>query len=149
MKKYIQVILKNSQPQKIKKVSRGYAVNYLIPKKIAEIATKNRIKQIHLQNNLSNQKKEKSQQKNIKINKIMNNIQIIHIRKKCGSNYQIFGSVTEQEIQELIFKITKYKIDKKQIIIEQVKQIGVYLCEIIINETMKTTIKIGILPNNI
>lgn len=149
MKKYIQVILKNSQPEKIKKVSRGYAFNYLIPKRIAEIATKNKIKRIHLQNNLSNQKKDKSQQKNIKINKIMNNIQIIHIRKKCGSNYQIFGSVTEQEIQELILKITKYKIDKKQIIIEQVKQIGVYLCEIIINETMKTTIKIRILPNNI
>ena len=149
MKKYIQVILNNSQQKKIEKVSKGYAFNYLIPKKIAEIATKNKIEQINLQKNLSNQKKDKFQQKNIKINKIIDNIKIIHIRKKCGSNYQIFGSVTEQEIQELISKIIKYKIDKKQIIIEQMKQLGIYFCEIIIDETVKTSIEIRILPNNI
>nr|YP_009502074.1 ribosomal protein L9 [Porolithon onkodes]ASB29676.1 ribosomal protein L9 [Porolithon onkodes] len=148
MKKYIQVILNNSQPQKIEKVSRGYAFNYLIPKKIAEIATKSKIEQINLQNDLSDKKKDKFQQKNLKINRIINNIKIIHIRKKCGSNYQIFGSVTEQEIQVLISKIIKHRIDKKQIIIDQVKQIGVYLCKIIINETMKASIEIHILPNN-
>ena len=149
MKKYIKIILNNSQPPKIEKVSRGYAFNYLIPKKIAEIATKNKIKQINLQNHLSNQKKNQFQQKNLKINEVIKKIKMIHIRKKCGSNYQIFGSVTEQEIQELISKIIKNKIDKKLIVIQQVKQLGSYLCNITLDEKIKTSIEIRIIPNNI
>ncbi len=149
MKKYIKVIIKDSQPPKVEKVARGYAFNYLIPKQIAEIATKNRIKQINLQNHLSNQKKDKFQQKNLKITEVTKKIKIIHLRKKCGSNYQIFGSVTEQDIQELISKIIKYKIDKKQIVIQQIKQLGNYMCNLIIDEKIRTSIEIRIIPNNI
>lgn len=149
MKNHIKVILKNANPPKIEKVARGYAFNYLIPKQIAEIATKNKIKQINLQNQLSNQKKDKSQQKNLKITEIIKKVKIIHLRKKCGSNYQIFGSVTEQDIQELISEIIKYRIDKKQIVIQQIKQLGNYMCDLIIDEKMKTSIGIRIIPNNI
>ena len=149
MKKYIKVILRNSHPPKIAKVSKGYALNYLIPKQIADIATKNRIKQINLLNNLSTQKINKSQQKNLKIETIINELKMIHIRKKGGSNYQIFGSVNEQDIQELISKTIKYRIDKKQITVKQIKQLGTYLCEIIINEGIKSSIRIRIIPNNI
>ena len=149
MKKYIKVILNNSHPPKVEKVSRGYAFNYLIPKQIAEIATESKIKQINLRNHLSNQQKNEFQQKNLKITEAITKIRIIHLRKKYGSNYQIFGSVTEQEIQELISKIIKHEIDKKQIVIQQIKQLGSYFCDILIDEKVKTSIEIRILPNNI
>ena len=149
MKKYIKVILRDSNPPKIIKVSKGYALNYLIPKQIADIATKNKIEQINLLNNLSTQKINRSQQKNLRVNTIINEIKMIHVRRKCGSNYQIFGSVNEQEIKELISKTIKYPIDKKQITIKQIKQLGTYLCEIIINERIKSSIRIRIIPNNI
>ena len=149
MKKYIKVILKNSHPPKITKVSKGYAFNYLIPKQMADIATKNRIEQVNLLSSLSTQKINRSQQKNLKINTIVNEIPMIHIRRKCGSNYQIFGSVNEQEIKELISKIIKYPIDKKHITVKQIKQLGTYLCEIMINERIKSSIRIRIIPNHI
>ena len=149
MKKYIKVVLRDSHPPKIVKVSKGYALNYLIPKQMADIATKNKIKQINLLNNLSTQEINKFQQKNLRIETIINKLKMIHIRKKCGSNYQIFGSVNEQDIQELISKIIKYRIDKKQITIKQIKQLGTYVCEIIINEGIKSSVKIRIIPNNI
>ena len=149
MKKYIKVILRNSHPPKIVKVSKGYALNYLIPKQMADVATKNKIEQINLLNNLSTQKINKSQQKNLKIKTIINKLTMIHVRKKCGSNYQIFGSVNEQEVQELISKAIKYRIDKKHITVKQIKQLGTYLCEIIVNEGIKSSIRVRIIPNNI
>ena len=149
MKKYIKVILRNSHPPKIVKVSKGYALNYLIPKQMADVATKNKIEQINLLNSLSTQKINKSQQKNLRIKTIINGLTMIHVRKKCGSNYQIFGSVNEQEIQELISKAIKYQIDKKQITVKQIKQLGTYLCEIIVNEKIKSSIRVRIIPNNI
>ena len=149
MKKYIKVILRDSHPQKIIKVSKGYALNYLIPKQIADLATKNRIEQVNLRNSLSTQKINRSQQKNLRVNTNINKIKIIHIRRKCGSNYQIFGSVNEQEIKALISKTIKYPLDKKQITIKQIKQLGTYLCEIIVNERIKSAIRIRIIPNNI
>ena len=149
MKKYIKVILRNSHPPKITKVSKGYALNYLIPKQMADIANKNRIEQVNLLSSLSAKKINRSRQKNLKINTIVNEIKIIHIRRKCGSNYQIFGSVNEQEIKELISKTIKYPIDKKHIIVKQIKQLGTYLCEIMINEKIKSSIRIRIIPNHI
>lgn len=149
MKKYIKVILRNSHPPKITKVSKGYALNYLIPKQMADIATKNRIKQVNLRSSLSTQKIDRSRQKNLRVNTIINKVKIIHIRRKCGSNYQIFGSVNEQEIKELISRTIKFPLEKKQITIQQIKQLGTYICEIIINEKLKSSIKIRVIPNNI
>ena len=149
MKKYIKVILRDSHPPKITKVSKGYALNYLIPKQMADIATKNKIEQVNLLSSLSTQKINRSQQKNLKINTIVNEITMIHIRRKCGSNYQIFGSVNEQEIKELISKTIKYPIDKKYIAVKQIKQLGTYLCEVMINEKIKSSIRIRIIPNHI
>ena len=149
MKKYIKVIFRDSHPPKVTKVAKGYALNYLIPKQIADIATKNRIKQINLLNSLSTQRIDRSKQKNLRINTLLNELKMIHVRRKCGSNYQIFGSVNEQEIQELISKTIKYQIEKRQIAMKQIKQLGTYPCEIIIDEGIKSSIRIRIVPNSI
>lgn len=152
MKKYIEVIItKNRYGQNseknIKKVTRGYAFNYLIPNRIAEIATKSKIKHIQMLNDLAYKKKAQINQQDLKISDSILQAQMIHLRKKCGQNQQIFGSVSEQDIQEIILNITGYKIDKKQISIETIKKIGTYICYIIINDNIKTSIKVRILPN--
>ena len=100
-------------------------------------------------NDLSNKKRNQINQKALKINDNILHTRIIHLRKKCGQNQQIFGSVSEQDIQEIILNTTGQKIEKKQILIETIKKIGTYVCYIIINDNIKTPIKIRILPSRI
>lgn len=154
MKKYIEVIITNNRynhnsKKNIEKVARGYAFNYLIPNKIAEIATKGRRKHIHMLNHLSNKQRDQLNQQSIKISNNLLKISIIHLRKKCSQNQQIFGSVSEQDIQEIILNTTGQKIEKKQIFIKAMKTIGTYVCHIIINDNIKVPIKLRILPHRI
>ena len=154
MKKQIEVIIKEKDKnqnilQKIEKVSRGYALNYLIPNKIAEIATKGKIKHLKMLESSSYQKANRAHKIIQKISNDMTKVRIIHIRKKCGQHDQIFGSVSEQDIQTKIASITGQELDKKQVAINTIKQIGTYQCNVLINEFTQINIKIRILPSYI
>ena len=154
MKKNIKVIIQNrnlyQDPiQRIQQVSRGYAFNYLIPNRIAEIATKGKIKHLQMLQNTVSKKQDTVHNYNLKINNEIELIKVLHIRKKCGQNRQIFGSISEQEIIDKIFQITGYIIEKKQITIKPIKEIGQYICSINIENTLKPNIKVYILPQEI
>lgn len=147
MKKYIKVIKKNNNNnQIIEKVARGYAFNYLIPNGLANIATEGEIKHLKMLRESSSQKKNKINRLSSKINNELIKLQIIHFRKKCGKDYQIFGSLTENDIQEKILNLIGKKIDKKQIFIKNIKELGTYTCQITITEDIKTFINIRLLP---
>jgi len=152
MKKSIEVIIKkkdlNKNPiQRIKKVAPGYAFNYLIPNQIAEIATEGKIRHLHMVQNTLAKKDKQINKKNLKIKIDLERINFLSIRKKCSQNQQIFGSISEQDIINKIFNLTGQNIDKKQIKIDSIKQIGKYLCEIRIDEDINTNITMHVLPN--
>ena len=154
MKKYIEIIFKDQKSKskhnvKVTKVARGYALNYLIPNQLAEIATKSKIKHLKILHDISNQKKDQIDQQNEQTIKNIIKMKLIHLRKKCSLNGQIFGSLSEQEIQENIQNTIGKKIEKKYIIIDTIKQIGTYKCDIVINENTKTTLIIRIIPYQI
>lgn len=148
MKKYIEVIIKNEQNNKkiTKTVVKGYAFNYLIPYGLAEIPTKGKIKHLKMLASSSLQKRRKINELGLKIKNELKNLGTIHLRKKCGQNYQIFGSVSEQDIQERILTLTGQRIEKKHIKISNVKQIGIHTCYIFIHDEIKTSMNVRILP---
>jgi len=152
MKKSIEIIIKKKDfyknpTKRIQKVSPGYAFNYLIPNQIAEIATKGKIRHLHLVENILATKDNQIHKNNLKVKMDLDKINFLSIRKKCSQNKQIFGSISEQEIISKIFHITGQNIDKKQIKINSIKQIGEYLCEIKIDEDININITIHVLPN--
>ena len=151
MKKNIKIIRKdlNNKNHIIETVKRGYAFNYLIPNKLAEVATKGRIKHISMLQAASLKRKDEINKWDEKINTELTKIKIVHLRKKCGKNSQIFGKVSEQEIQTKILKLVGKKIEKKNILIDPIKQIGIYTCEILINEKVTTHLTIRLLPYNL
>lgn len=154
MKKTIQVIIKNTNSplgpvNTIKSVSLGYAFNYLIPNNIVEIASKGRIKHINMLQNIQSKQNKKINQQNLDIKSNLDEIKKISIRKKLGSNQQIFGSVTEYEISEKIFMLTGKQLDKKQITIPSIKEIGIYKINIKIEENISSEIKLQILPKGL
>lgn len=151
MKKNITVIRINKKSSldnkySLEKVARGYAFNYLIPNGLAEIATKGKIKHFKMLQESFSKKKLKFNQINFKMDYEIKKLGIIHLRKKYGNNNQIFGSISEQDIQDKIFVITGNRIDKKQIVMEPMKKLGIYTCSIFLNENSQTNLKIHILP---
>lgn len=131
------------------KVSKGYAFNYLIPRKGAEIATTKKIKHIKMFENIQKRKQEMSEKKTTKISRKIRKIGKISLYKKIGENNLIFGSVTEKDILKWINTNTNLEINKGQIKIPDIKKIGRINATIQLKNNLSENIQINILPTNI
>lgn len=151
MKKSIEIILINSNNKlgkkgEIVKVSSGYAFNYLIPKQIAELVTKGKLKHNNMIQKIEDQKlKEKTIQCS-KIQAQLQKISKISINKTIGEQQQIFGSINEKEILNTIFHYTGQKFEKKQIKLPEIKKLDIYYVNIQILNNISLDIKLQILP---
>lgn len=148
MKKKVQVILKDEKEYLVN-VSKGYAFNYLIPRGKATIPTKKKMKQLEMFQKI---KKEKQQNNELKIKKVRNRLQEVNkisIYKKLGENNLIFGSITEKEISKWITTHAGLKIDKGQIKIPNINQIGINNININVQHNVEEKLQINIIPANI
>ncbi len=110
-------------------VSDGYAKNFLIPRKIAVVADATAM------NELKN--REMSKAHHLAVEKA--NAQAaaealegksLKISAKAGSNGRLFGSVTSKEIAENIKKTFDIDIDKKKIVVEDIRSFGTFECTV-------------------
>jgi len=124
-------------------VKAGYARNFLIPNKIASIATDDNIQ--YYKKWIENQKiKEAKNRKNMEL--LSNHLDKLTLKfeLKAGENDKLFGSVTSQMISDELDK-KGYSIDKKEIILEDsLKEIGNHFVYIHLDENLKPKIKVKI-----
>ena len=154
MKKNITVIVKTTHSSlgrkgSILKVSPGYAFNYLIPNNLAEIATKGKIKHFTMFTTIENKKQEALKLESIKLKNQIEYIKKISLKKKIGQNTQIFGSINEKDIIKIIFLKTGYKLNKKQIQIPEIKNIGIFNIMINFIDNESCSLKLQVIPENI
>nr|YP_009297855.1 ribosomal protein L9 [Kumanoa americana]AOM67589.1 ribosomal protein L9 [Kumanoa americana] len=151
-KKYIELILNNKiehlgKPKTIIKVAAGYARNYLVPTQQASIITKSKLKQIE---NLERKKilQQKTEQKKFLLLKsILEKVHKFTIKRKSNITGQIFGSVSEKDISQIIYSVIGQQFDKNCIILPEIKYIGHYTINIVLTETIKVDIQLQILPD--
>jgi len=154
MAKNITAIVKKTHPKigkkgDIVKLSAGYIFNYLIPNNIVEVPSPGRIKHMQMFNQIANARKKNLaiQAKNTK--KQVESIYKIHITKKIGNKQYIFGSVNEKEIVNKIFHQTNETIEKKDIEIPEIKQIGIFNFTIKCIDHEKYNLMLQVVPSNI
>jgi large subunit ribosomal protein L9 len=151
-KKYIELILNNKIKHlgdigTIVKVTLGYARNYLLPTNQASIATTNKLKQIQaLQKQEIIFEKEKEKQF-LLLQNIIERIYKFTLKRNSNTTGQIFGSVSEKDIDQLMYKNTGQKIDKNHITLPEIKCIGEYLINIKLVDKIQTKIQLQILPD--
>jgi len=128
----------------IKEVRDGYARNYLIPKKLAEIATKS--KEAHLQR-IAAALAKKAQKIYEDAISLKNDLEgkVIEISAKAGEEGKLFGSITNSMVSEELKKLG-FDIDKKKIIMDHIKIIGEYNIRIRLDEGVTANIKLIVKP---
>lgn len=104
-------------------VSDGYAKNFLIPKKLAVIATEEILLEKKSKDEASSFHKEQEFLKAKETAKFLDNKTVV-IHAKSGENGKLFGSVTSKEIANEIEKQFNVKIDKRKIEAEEIKTFG-------------------------
>ena len=137
----LQDIEKLGKKYDVKEVADGYARNFLIPKGLAKIATKENLKWLETQKEIEVKKAEEELKKVQKTASTIDGQEII-IPVKVGEEGQLFESITSQKIaeklKELGFDIKKTQID----LIEPIKELGEFPVKIKFEHNLEAEIKI-------
>ena len=134
------------QQDKIIFVSCGYARNYLIPKQIASLVTPNILKNSYRHQKIQNEKSQLWHNNILNTKNTLEYVNKFHLKRKTGTDYRFFGSITSANIIQIIFIITGILVDKKQIELVPMRKIGIYTIKVQISSDSVTYIQIQILP---
>ena len=102
----------------------GYALNFLIPKKLAVEATKSNINDIELKKKADERRKKEEYEEAKELGEKLKD-KIVKVSVKAGENGKVFGSVTNKEITAALLQQTGIDIDKKKITFnDPIKMVG-------------------------
>jgi large subunit ribosomal protein L9 len=114
---------KQGEEGEIANVSKGYALNYLIPQNKAKKATKGAIQNLKKkkQRKEKRQKQEKNQAQQ-KYQKLKN--KSISVARSANEDGGLYSSVNSAEVAQTIEDTFGVKLDSDQIILDEVKTTG-------------------------
>ena len=125
----------------VKNVANGYARNFLFPKKLAKIATKQVVTELEKQKELEEKEAEEALKATQEIVKKIDGLEI-EMLVKVDNEGKLYGSINKVEISS-IFKEKGLDINKNQIKIPQpIKEIGEYPVTIIFDHNLEAEIKL-------
>jgi len=98
------------------KVADGYARNYLLPKRLAYLATPGNLKVIEAERRSLLRKEARQKEDSEKLQQLLENVEIT-IRRKVGEHNTLYGSVTNSDIAEELEK-KGFQMEKRKIHME-------------------------------
>jgi large subunit ribosomal protein L9 len=125
-------------------VAPGYARNYLIPKGAATIATRGIIKQVEARREKERLRKLAIKQEAEDKKVALKTIGRLLIRKQVGEGNAIFGTVTAQEVADLIKQKAMLDVDKKGITVPEISSTGEYQVEVKLHPEVTATVNIEV-----
>lgn len=120
-------------------VSKGYALNYLVPKGLAKIVDDDTAETI-VDESKNIEERKIAQAKKEK--EILESKELI-FKANAGENDKLFGSITSQDIEDKIKKVFHLEIDRKKIAIETpIKKLGVYKIPVKLYKDIQAELKV-------
>ena len=111
-------------------VSPGYLRNYLVPRRLAQPATKGALDDARRRREAA-ERAEREQAERAQETSSLLSKTVLTISHRAGEDGKLFGSVTPKEIAEAIRDARGLRIDRKRIRLEEpIREIGTYMIEV-------------------
>jgi large subunit ribosomal protein L9 len=122
-------------------VSRGYALNYLVPKGYAKLVDEKSFESAKgLEKNIENKKEESAKRE-----KEILESKVLTFKTKVGDGEKLFGSITSSDIADKIKKVFNIDIDKKKIKLEvPIKKAEVYFVTVKLHKEIQAQIEVHV-----
>lgn len=122
-------------------VSKGYLRNFLIPRKLAQPATKGAIEVVRRRQEAA-ERAEREYVAKAKENVALLNKTVITITEQAGADDRLFGSVTAQDIAAAIREARGLRVEKHNVHLpEPIKNVGTYMVVVEVVEGETATVK--------
>jgi large subunit ribosomal protein L9 len=126
-------------------VARGYARNYLLPRRLAEEATPSRVAELQKRETLRARHEAKSADQANEIAQILSQT-TLRFEVKAGPTGSLFGSVTPTDIADQIWESKKIRVDRRKIDSDPIKRIGRYEVPVGLFEDVRVDVKTEVIP---
>lgn len=127
----MQVLLMQNVPGignagEVKKVADGYARNYLLPRKLAVVASQSAVQQAEAIKQAVLRREAKTRAEAQELAKIIEQVTLT-FRAKAGEGDRLFGSITSADIVESLAREKGITVDKRKIDLDSpLKELGTH-----------------------
>jgi large subunit ribosomal protein L9 len=111
-------------------VSPGYLRNYLVPRKLAQPATRGALEDARRRREAT-ERAEREQAERAQETSALLSKTVLTISHRAGEDGKLFGSVTPKEIAEAIRDARGLKVDHKRIRLDEpIREVGTYMIDV-------------------
>jgi len=126
-------------------VARGYARNFLLPRRLAEEATPGRVAELQKRDLRRARHEAKTAEQAREIAEILSQT-VLRFDVKAGPTGSLFGSVTPTDIVDELWSKKKVRVDRRKVETDPIKRIGRYEVPISLFEDVRVEVKTEVVP---
>src|SRR6266508_585876 len=125
----------------IKKVADGYGRNFLLPQKMAVLATPGALKQVE---KIRSQAEVRRTEQNSELKDLSNQVNGLTLvfAAKAGETGKLYGSITTNDVAAAIQEKTRYEVKKQQIDMQPIRNLGEFTAHVRLTMDLVPEIKI-------
>jgi large subunit ribosomal protein L9 len=125
----------------VKNVAPGYARNFLIPNKLAVVATPGQIKALQAQQKAQHEREARMAAQAAVLAKKMAETTLV-FEAKAGPGGRLYGSITTADIAEALSKELGMRFEKRNILSEPLRQVGEHAVAVRISRTVQAQLRV-------
>ena len=119
----------------------GYLRNYLVPRKLAQPATKGALEEAQRKRERAEEAEKQAAERAGETSALLSKT-VLTINHRAGEDGKLFGSVTSAEIAEAIQAARGIKVDRKKIRLEEpIRETGTYMVDVEVGGGVTASVK--------
>ena len=126
-------------------VARGYARNYLLPRRLAETATPALVAELRRVDAQRARHEALSAEQAQEIAEVLGKT-VLRFEVKAGPTGSLFGSVTPSDVADEIWRTRKVRVDRRKVAVDPIKRIGRYTISIELFQDVHVDVKTLVVP---
>ena len=127
-------------------VNRGFARNFLLPRRLAEVATPGAVAAVKRREAQRAQYEARTVEQATDAASVLGRT-VLRFEVKAGPSGALFGSVTATDMADEIWRTRKIRVDRRKIDLDEpIKRIGRYMVEIEVFDDVKVQVKTIVAP---
>jgi large subunit ribosomal protein L9 len=125
------------------KVADGYARNFLLPKKLAVLATNSNKKIVEQERDAYLRREAKAKGEAEDLSKLMSHVRLT-FKHRVGENDHLFGSVTAKDIADAL-EAQNYHVDRRRVLLEEpIRTLGEFKVPVRLHRDVTTEVAVAV-----
>ncbi|MED6204921.1 60S ribosomal protein L9 [Stylosanthes scabra] len=128
-------------------VKAGFYRNYLLPTGKAQIVTPLLLKEMKLEEERIEAEKRRVKEEALQLARIFETVGAFKVKRKGGKGKLIFGSVTAQDLVDIIKAQLQREVDKRIVELPEIRETGEYVAELKLHPEVTARVRLNVFAN--